>query len=63
MQQIIQKNYFKHKTADASIYQIDIKVTTLLKIALDFLVSLGVNCTYRYDRIWRSCIAIETEIG
>ena len=39
MQQIIQKNYFKHKTADASIYQIDIKVTTLLKIALDFLMS------------------------
>ena len=49
MQQIIQKNYFKHKTADASIYQIDIKVTTLLKIALDFLVSLCVNCTYRQD--------------
>ena len=49
MQQIIQKNYFKHKTADTSIYQIDIKVTTLLKIALDFLVSLCVNCTYRQD--------------
>ena len=49
MQQIIQKNYFKHRTADASIYQIDIKVTTLLKIALDFLVLLCVNCTYRQD--------------
>ena len=49
MQQIIQKNYFKHKTADASIYQIDIKVTALLKIELDFLVSLCVNCTYRQD--------------